>query len=210
MTRIDKEAFIASVVHDLRAPLNACLMSLSLLELKASQPAEVLKAAEVVRRNLDRQAKLIEDLADVLQIAGNGLELAPEPADLADIMDAAAEKRSGAATLRWIGERPSVAVEADPKRLAQALAVLLDVLCESAEPGDGVGLEADAAGGRLRVAARLERSGPTTGPEEPSRRKRSAMRLAIVEHVLERHGGSVEIDDAGPAFTVELPVRQSS
>ena len=66
MAEIDKETFAAAVVHDLRAPLNACLMSLSLIELKASQPAEVLKSVEVLRRNLERQALLIDDLADAL------------------------------------------------------------------------------------------------------------------------------------------------
>src|SRR5690606_4822460 len=75
---IDKDALIATVVHDLRAPLNACLMSLSLVELKASEPAEVLRVVEVIRRNLERQAALINDLGDALQIVGGGLRLERE------------------------------------------------------------------------------------------------------------------------------------
>src|SRR5690606_37399807 len=87
---IDKDALIATVVHDMRAPLNACLMSLSLIELKASEPAEVLRSVEVIRRNLERQAALINDLADALQIVGGGLRLEREEIAVDEIVTAAA------------------------------------------------------------------------------------------------------------------------
>src|SRR5690606_24978793 len=96
VAEIDKEGFAAAVIHDMRAPLNACLMSLSLIELKASQPAEVLKSVEVLRRNLERQAVLIDDLGDALQIVGGGLELEPEAADLVDIAERAARDAAAA------------------------------------------------------------------------------------------------------------------
>ncbi|HEX5420122.1 MAG TPA: histidine kinase dimerization/phospho-acceptor domain-containing protein, partial [Gammaproteobacteria bacterium] len=68
MPKPDRYSLLASVVHELRAPLNACMMSVSLLELKAEEPEAVRRAAEVIRRNLEREAKLIGGLADVVQI----------------------------------------------------------------------------------------------------------------------------------------------
>src|SRR5690606_13736010 len=124
VAKIDKEGFAAAVVHDMRAPLNACLMSLSLIELKASQPAEVLKSVEVLRRNLERQAVLIDDLNDALQIVGGGLELEPEAVDLVDVADTAARKTAAAAAVQvdWAEGRPGPCpVTADPERLARAI-----------------------------------------------------------------------------------------
>src|SRR5690606_8788182 len=130
VAEIDKEAFAAAVVHDMRAPLNACLMSLSLIELKASQPAEVLKSVEVLRRNLERQALLIDDLADALQIVGGGVELELEAADLVEIAKRAIES-AGPVTgveIGWATEPGPCPIDADSERLARAIGALLEIV----------------------------------------------------------------------------------
>src|SRR5690606_20355660 len=100
----------------------------NLLELKASQPEEVLRCAEVFRRNLDRQAHLIQDLADVLQIVSGGIELDIESVDLQGLAKAAAERlRTGTeqgVDVSVEGEHALLA-EADTERLARVLDTLL-------------------------------------------------------------------------------------
>src|SRR5690606_4965781 len=151
---LDKDAFLSTVIHELRAPLNACLMSVNLLELKASQPEEVLRCAEVFRRNLDRQAHLIQDLADVLQIVSGGIELDTETVDLQGMARAAAERLrpgpeqsvdvsiEGGSTLR---------AEADTERLARVFDTLLQHEAGMAGAGQTLSLRLSRAGPRARL-----------------------------------------------------------
>lgn len=210
---IDKEAFIASVVHDLRAPLNACLMTLSLLELKASEPTEVLRAAEVMRRNLDRQAQLVGDLGDALQIVGGGIRLALGPIDLSEVVDEAIEDPPKIAAdrgvaIRWAQPRRALRVEADAERLAQAFGTLVDIVAAFGERGDTLGVRAEGQGEAVRLEARLEREPRGTAAGEASGRKQKgfAMPLAIAQHIVERHGGAVQLDESLPGFTLRLPL----
>lgn len=203
MSTIDKDALIATVVHDLRAPLNACLMSLSLAELKASEPAEVLKSVEVIRRNLERQATLINDLADALQIVGEGLRLERENVDLEEIVSMAA---SGVQVPEGVGvgKEPvgSMRFFADRDRLVRATETLIESVAAAARAGDRVVVSAGRTNGGLRIAARItDRAGQ--GQEAP-RRKRPEMRLLVAGEIVARHSGRLTLDeDAG---AIELPL----
>jgi signal transduction histidine kinase len=109
----------ATVAHDLRNPMNTLSMAV------ADLPAE---AKAVARRQLDRMDSLVRDLLDY----GKPWALAPEPVDamaLVGDLDPEVDRvpATGPTTLR-----------ADPARLRQALANLLD--------------NARAAGGRVQVA----------------------------------------------------------
>lgn len=209
MAKIDKEGFAAAVVHDMRAPLNACLMSLSLIELKASQPAEVLKSVEVLRRNLERQAVLIDDLNDALQIVGGGLELEPEAVDLVDVADTAARKTAAAAAVQvdWAEGRPGPCpVTADPERLARAIGTVLEIVAAGVPAGGRVELAASEANGRVRLDVRGAGSNERPDAEASPRRKRPAMRLTVATEILTRHGGRLDVVDDTHA-SVELPGR---
>lgn len=202
MAELDKDAFLSTVIHELRAPLNACLMSVNLLELKASQPEEVLRCAEVFRRNLDRQAHLIQDLADVLQIVSGGIELDTETVDLRALAGAAAERlRTGteqSIEVSFEGD-PSVHAEVDSERLGRVLDTLLQH--EAGMAGaQTLSLRLSKAGPRARVALRRIGGGDSTAVRD---QKGFAVRLAVAEQVIDAHGGRLERADDG--FTVELP-----
>jgi signal transduction histidine kinase len=206
---LDKDAFLSTVIHELRAPLNACLMSVNLLELKASQPAEVLRCAEVFKRNLERQARLIQDLADVLQIVAGGIELVTEPVDLGELVDAAAERQrlaadqgGGVEYTRPPGELP---VEADVERLARALDALVEYLAAAPGPDRRLTLELAAAEGRARLRLAAV-GGAAAGGDSPAvSHKGHGVRLAIAEQVLAAHRGTLQ--RAGEGFIVELPLQ---
>ena len=204
MADIDKEAFAAAVVHDLRAPLNACLMSLSLIELKASQPAEVLKSVEVLRRNLERQALLIDDLADAFQIIGGGLELELEPADLVEIGQRAVESAAPVTgiDIGWAsGRPPPCPIGADSERLARAIGALLEIVAADVPQDGHIALALRDADGRVRLE--INGAGADGASPSASRRKRPVMRLTVAREIVTRHRGRLELGDASAA--VELP-----
>jgi signal transduction histidine kinase len=211
---LDKDAFLSTVIHELRAPLNACLMSVNLLELKASQPAEVLRCAEVFRRNLDRQARLIQDLADVLQVMSGGIELVTEPVDLAELV-AAAVARYRSAAERGVGVEytrspDELPIEADTERLTRILDTLLEYQGATAGADRGLVLELAAADGRARMSLHVAAvSGGVAGETSPAAgQKGFAVRLAIAQQVLQAHQGTLAQERDG--FVMELPLRASA
>ena len=62
------DAFLSSLSHDLRSPLNACVMWLDVLAL-APQPDKLTQAVDAIRRNLARQTRLVNDLNDAAKIS---------------------------------------------------------------------------------------------------------------------------------------------
>lgn len=205
---IEKEAFIAAVVHDLRAPLNACLMSLSLLELKASQPGEVLKSVDVVRRNLEKQAVLIDDLADAMQIVAGGLELECGSCDLAEVVEAGVEAAlSISANVDVRIEPGGYRLDADLERLGRAFAALLEILGSRLAEGERITFTAAPIERGVRVGVGPESSAGAQQRGASGVGKRSAMRLTVATEIIARHGGAVSLDEALPGCTVELPLR---
>ena len=69
-----KDAFLSSLNHELRSPLNACVMWLDVLAL-APQPDKLTKAVEAIKRNLARQTRLVNDFNDAAKISSGGLEV---------------------------------------------------------------------------------------------------------------------------------------
>jgi signal transduction histidine kinase len=200
---IDKDSFMAAVVHDLRAPLNACLMSVSLIEMKAAQHAEVLRTVEVIRRNLERQAVLVGDLSDALQIVGPGLELKPERIDVKETVDAALEVvplPKGVET-RWADAPRGLAVVADPERLKRAVATLVETVAAGASAGARIELSTAARGDMIRIAVR--RTEEAAGAESKAARKQPEMRMSIANEIVAKHGGRLTLGEG--AGTIELP-----
>jgi signal transduction histidine kinase len=215
----DQNAFLASVVHELRAPLNACLMSVNLLELKASDPQVVLNSARVIRRNLDRQAALIRDLSDVVQIASDAVVLSREPVDVDALVDGVVEKARAEAAERGVevgrGKvESSMRLETDAERAAQVLGSFLEHLLAGTRAGESVTVDARRADGEAEVtaargAARAAGAAGAAGaePNEDERRrdqKGFAVRLLVAEYLLERLGGRCERRPDG--FSVHLPL----
>jgi signal transduction histidine kinase len=60
---VAKDNFLATLSHELRTPLTPVLATLSSWEARRSFPRELAEDLEVVRRNVDLQARLIDDLS---------------------------------------------------------------------------------------------------------------------------------------------------
>ena len=82
-----KDEFLATVTHELNAPLAAILAWARLLQTKPFDRPMMLRALETIERNANNQAKLIEDLLDISSILSGKRSLNPQLVDLVSIID---------------------------------------------------------------------------------------------------------------------------
>ena len=99
-----KDEFLAIVSHELRSPLNPILGWSKLLRTRQLDKQKTDRALEVIERNAQIQAQLINDLLDVSRILRGKLSLDNRPVDLASTIQAAME------TVRLAAEAKSIQI----------------------------------------------------------------------------------------------------
>lgn len=119
-----KDQFLAMLSHELRTPLSAILLSASAMETDGSIPEELRGEISMIRRNIDLEARLIDDLLDVTRISKGKLQMRIRPVDAHKVLARAAD------TVRHEAENKGIClalhldakehnVNADPARLQQ-------------------------------------------------------------------------------------------
>jgi signal transduction histidine kinase len=214
---------VADVSHELRTPLTALQALLENLADGVTRPdPEVLGTALAQTR---RSGRLVAQLLDLSRLEAGEVPLVRAEVDLGRLLeDAAAEARAAGrpARVEVAVQPPELTVVADPERLAQVLANLLDNATRHAPPGgrvqasacrtaDGVRLEVVddgpgiAAADRERVFDRFARTDTARARSDGG----SGLGLSIVRWVVERHGGTVRVADpptgGGCRVQVDLP-----
>ena len=86
-----KDHFLAALSHELRTPLTPVVMGLSMLQDKLDLDPAVRQTLEMVHRNVDMEARLIDDLLDIARIARGTIVLTRRPVDLCTVIDRAIE-----------------------------------------------------------------------------------------------------------------------
>jgi signal transduction histidine kinase/CheY-like chemotaxis protein len=119
-----KDQFLALLSHELRNPLSPVIAMVGELEASAPDSPEIRQALEVIRRNVELEARLIDDLLDVTRIAKGKLQLSMEVVSVHEILRRAYEicreeiaTKGLEAQFRLQAERSYV--EGDPARLQQ-------------------------------------------------------------------------------------------
>jgi PAS domain S-box-containing protein len=125
-----KEHFLSVLSHELRTPLTPVLAEMSFIEDQADLPAELRSRLGMVRRNIETEARLVDDLLDLTRIGRGKIQLNCEVVDLHETARAAIGMFQNAIDAKLI--EVSVAlrakdhhVQADPGRLQQVLLNLL-------------------------------------------------------------------------------------
>jgi PAS domain S-box-containing protein len=224
-----KDEFLATVSHELRAPLNSILGWVSLLRFKKLDKASVSKALEIIERNARIQTKLINDLLDVSRIITGKLKLNVSLVDMSSIIEAAVSSMRLAIDAKEIylkvkTEPAAQLVYGDPDRLQQVVwnllsnAIKFTPRCGRVEimlsqvdsqiqlivSDNGQGIERDFL---PYLFERFRQADPS------NTRVHSGMGLglAIVRHLVELHGGTTHAESSGKGqgakFTITLPVR---
>ncbi len=228
-----KDEFLAIVSHELRSPLNA-LKGWSHLML-TTQPMEaslVERAAKAIRRNVDHQTRLIDDLLDTSRIVSGKLTIERRTVNLVEIVLAALDAvRPGAAAkhvdLRFTPDDTAISVVGDAGRLQQLASNLLSNAVKFTPERGSIAVLLLKNGERVQLQVRDNGIGIAPGflPhvfDRFSQADTSAARragglgigLALVRHIALLHGGQVRADSQGvgrgATFTVELPALASA
>jgi PAS domain S-box-containing protein len=223
-----KDEFLATVSHELRAPLNAILGWAQLLVAGKLNAAQTVKAGEVLARNARTQKRLIDDLLDMSRIASGKLRLEMQWVDLAMVIEGAIE------TVRPSAEAKAIVVEktfdplaapisGDPARLQQVMWNLLSNAVKFTPNGGRVQVSLWRVGSQIEISVSDNGQGIrpdflpllferfNQGDASTTRRHGGlGLGLAIVRQLVELHGGSVAArsagDGKGATFDVYLPL----
>ena len=220
-----KDEFLATLAHELRNPLAPIRSTLDVLRRQAG-PSDSA-ALVVMDRQMRHLVRLIDDLLDVSRITRGKLHMRRERIDLASVVEDAVETVQS--LLEESGHRlevqlpdERVELEADPHRLAQVLANLLNNACKYSEPGTQVRLAVEALPQSLRIHVSDEGIGIEAGQIEQIfdlfvqvdtslERARGGLGigLTLVKRLVEMHGGAISVSSGGlgrgSVFTIELP-----
>jgi two-component system CheB/CheR fusion protein len=155
-----KDQFLAALSHELRTPLTPVLAVISRLADDERLPADVRSAIAMVHRNVELEARLIDDLLDLTRIARGKLELRREVADLRQVIEHSIQiccsQALAAGRLRLVKElhAESHRVWADASRVTQ---VFWNLLTNA--------VKFTPTGGTIRVRSWAE---PMAGPPDGS------------------------------------------
>ncbi|MGA7780958.1 MAG: ATP-binding protein, partial [Paraburkholderia sp.] len=86
-----KDRFLAMLSHELRTPLTPVLAGARVLELIQELPEQARSCVLMIRRNVELEARLIDDLLDLTRVANGKLRLSLETVDVHDVIDSVLE-----------------------------------------------------------------------------------------------------------------------
>jgi PAS domain S-box-containing protein len=223
-----KDEFLATVSHELRTPLNAILGWSRMLRTSALDEATHARALEVIERNAKAQSQLIEDLLDVSRIITGKLRLAVGPVNLATVIENAIESMRPAVeakniTLQVALETKVGLVSGDGERLQQVVWNLLSNAVKFTPKGGRILTRLRRVNSHVEIT--VSDTGKGIAPEflpfvfDRFRQADSSLTrafgglglgLAIVRHLVELHGGTVQAEsfgeEQGATFTIRLPM----
>jgi len=223
-----KDAFLATLAHELRNPLAPIRTGLDLLHALRGDAAACEEPLRIMNRQLSHLTHLVDDLLDLSRISRDKIELRKEHLDLADVIDAAldiSESRLSRDDRRLTISMPSnpLPVEGDRERLVQVVSNLLNNAAKFTDAGGQITLRAVRRGDRAEI--RVQDDGRGIPPEriteifemfsqsEPGRDAGLGIGLSIVRSLVALHGGTVSAESEGPGrgatFTVSLPLCDS-
>ena len=227
-----KDQFLATLSHELRAPLSSMLLYAQLVRRGDAEGKTLERAGEAIERGIKMQVQLIDDLLDVSRIVTGKLKMELEAVDLSAVVEAALDDARASAEQKAIGLElhldPTIgAVSGSPVRLQQIVANLLINAVKFTPERGRVTVTLDAADGRARLTVSDTGMGIVPGflphvfslftqEDNSSTRKYGGLGLglAIVHHIVAMHGGSVRAESPGPGkgstFTVTLPLLTAS
>ena len=227
-----KSEFISVVSHDLRTPLTSIKNAVSLLVTeKAGKLNETqAKFMSMAERNIDRLARLINDLLDLSRMEASKMQLQLAEVDIKRIIEQAVETFKSRADDKAIilgtdleEDLPIVYVDSD--RIEQVFANLLDNALKFTPEGGKITISARKIEDKVEVSVEDTGVGLSEGnrqhifdqfyqTEDTLSRKTggTGLGLSIVKQLVEAHGGKISLESEagkGTRFFFALPVHLS-
>src|SRR5262245_6050016 len=222
-----KDDFLATLAHELRNPLGPIRNAAYAMRMQGADPAHA-HSLELIDRQVQHMARLIEDLLDISRISRDALELRYTEFSVRDLIRDVLEGTQYAAeeadqTLRVEAEDPELRLYADRARIVQVVGNLvhnavkytprgghIELLVSSrgtelliAVKDDGIGIPADKLEDIFEPFSQLDRSLEKT-------RGGLGIGLALSQRLVELHEGTLTATSEGPGrgstFLVSLPI----
>jgi PAS domain S-box-containing protein len=222
-----KNEFLAILAHELRNPLGPVRNAAHYLMLKGPTDPDLRRPIEIIDRQVEQMARLVDDLLDVSRISRGVLELRRQRVALAEIVEASVDACREAVQAQGHNLRVSVPIEpveleADRQRLVQVLTNLISNAAKYTPPGGQIELTAAASDRLLEVAIKdngigippaklteifdlftqLDRSFEQQGG--------LGIGLTLVRQLVELHGGTIAARSEGighgSEFALKIPV----
>ncbi len=224
-----KDHFLAVLSHELRTPLTPALTAVQTLETDTRLPDEFRETVQMIRRNVQLEVKLIDDLLDLTRISRGKLELTLQPIDAHEAIRQAiaicdSDLRGKRQTISLNLQAANHFIPADPARLQQILWNVLknavkftdeggsvaihtsnssEGYFEAAISDTGIGIEPELL---IRIFDAFEQGGKQITRQFGG----LGLGLAISRAIAEQHGGSLsaasEGAGKGSTFTLRIPL----
>jgi signal transduction histidine kinase len=219
-------AFLGGVAHDLRNPLSALSTSVALIPPGEPLPPEprIRRTLELVRRQLTKLERMINDFMDMTKIDSGTLELHTGRHDLRALVQEVVQLFEATAPghrLELSLPDDALVVECDPLRVEQILSNLMSNAIKYSPSASKVEVSLFRDGDEVVIAVRDHGIGIAEQDLEhlfePFRRSRLAeetipgagLGLYVVRRLIDAHGGRIEVDSVpgrGAKFDVRLPL----
>ena len=222
---VAKDEFLGMFGHELRNPLAALSMAITLAQLDRRR---IDTSLAIARRQTDQLTRLVDDLLDVERITHGKIRLRKEPVELAGVIERGVEtirsliaSRGHRLVLSLPGE--PIVLEADASRLEQAVTNLLNNAAKYTDPGGEITVSVE--GRPEEAVVRIRDTGIGIAPEMLphvfdmfTQAERTLDRaeggmgvgLTLSRRLVELHGGRIEARSEGlgkgAEFIVRLPV----
>ncbi len=222
-----KDVFMATLAHELRNPLAPIWNGLSIIQRVPDDRARVEQVGAMIERQVGQLSRLVDDLLDASRIATGKLELKKEPTSLVQVIAQAVEMsrphiEAAHHQLVLSFTRESTDVMADPGRLAQVFANLLNNAAKYTRHGGRIEVCVESHPTQLVVRVKDNGAGIepemlrrvfglfTQAPQQDEHRKGGlGIGLSLVDGLVRLHGGHVEARSEGlgrgSEFIVHLP-----
>lgn len=225
-----KDRFLAMLSHELRTPLTPVLASVFTLEREKDLPHSMQESLQLIRRNVELEARLIDDLLDLTRISKGKVQLSFEVVDAHSLLRNALEICHSEVEQKKLQVRTEflakhVYLQADPARMQQIFWNLIKNAVKFTANGGSLAVRTSNNGdGQLCVE--VEDSGCGIEPEvlprifeafEQAGRTQLGglgLGLAISKALVEAHDGRINAEsagrDLGSKFTTHFPTCETS
>ena len=225
-----KDAFLATLSHELRTPLSSIVGWVYMLQKDLIQSEKERRdALDRIEESARLQAQLIEDMLDVSRIINGKMRLDNRPVDIGALVEASAHDVLPYAAQHEVSvscdvaEVEGTAIDGDPSRLQQVFSNLLTNAIKFTPAGGSVQVRAEKSESVVTISFTDTGIGMDASflphvferfrqAESDDKRAHGGLGLglAIVSHLVERHGGHVRAESdgvgRGSRFTVTLPI----
>jgi signal transduction histidine kinase/ActR/RegA family two-component response regulator len=224
-----KDQFLAMLAHELRNPLAPISSAAQLIRIaKFDDQERLLKASDIIIRQVAHMAGLVDDLIDVSRVTRGLVSTEKHPQDMKQVIADAVEQVQPLVRTRRLhlvveADNADALVLGDQKRLVQIIANVLHNSAKYTHDGGNIALQLRVAGEMVVVTIEDDGIGMSsellprvfdlfTQGERTSDRSQGGLGigLALVKRIVELHDGTVEASsggaDTGSKFVIRLPL----